>query len=65
MGILLDMIGRRVLISLQIFIIGLTLGYIPFASPIELLYLNIIMCEMFTATLEASPLAVDYAPVSE
>lgn len=61
-GVMLDLVGRRVMISFGIMVTGLALAYIPFASPsYETLYLSIIANEMFMAILEANPLNVDYA----
>lgn len=61
-GILLDLLGRRVLMSCNLFIAGLIFVYIPHAAPsYRMLYLAIIMNDIFLSVLEANPLNIDYA----
>ena len=62
-GILLDLLGRRAIIPSNLLIFALALAYTPFAYPSQLmLYADLVLNEVLMATLESSPLIVDYAP---
>ena len=51
------------MISFNLFLIGLSLAYAPFASPsFALLYVDLIVNDIFLQTLESNPLSIDYAP---
>ena len=47
-GVLLDLVGRRIMISITLFLMGLLLAHIPFAYPsVELLYVDLVVSYIF------------------
>ena len=62
MGIMQDLIGRRGLISITLLFNGLALAHTPFASPnFRLLYLDLVLSDIFLFAVESNPLGIDYA----
>ena len=61
-GIILDVVGRRLVITTSMFACGASLACLPFAAPSkELLYASLISTETFVQVLETNPLNIDYA----